>query len=395
MTAMSAPGPDFLPGLDLSRILYEEAVRPLLDEAFPGLRHAAARVGAGSEVLGFDTPRSADHEWGPRLELLLSPEDTARYGAEIHHLLAQRLPKHVRGWPTHFQRGDDPLDPVGRMQPTDGPVDHRVGVHDTEAWLAARLGSDPAPTRAAPTVRQWLAMPQQRLAEVTGGAVFHDGPGVLTAVRERLAWYPEQVWRYLLACQWQRLSQEEAFVGRCAEVGDELGSAVVAGRLVRDLMRLCLLLERRYAPYSKWLGSAFARLPVAGELAPVLRAALTAPDQPARERHLCDAYEAVAALQNATGLADPVDPARRPYHGRPFLVLHAERFSRALARTVTHPELRRLPLTGAVDQWADSTDFLGLPTPIHAAVDALVRPPAAVSEPTHGGSSAASQRETG
>ncbi|WP_041254436.1 hypothetical protein [Frankia sp. EAN1pec] len=46
--------PRFLPGLQLCRLFYTEAVRPLLEQAFPGLRHAAARVGPGSEVLGFD-----------------------------------------------------------------------------------------------------------------------------------------------------------------------------------------------------------------------------------------------------------------------------------------------------------------------------------------------------
>ncbi|MFE6917327.1 hypothetical protein [Streptomyces rubiginosohelvolus] len=41
------------------------------------------------------------------------------------------------------------------------------------------------------------------------------------------------------------------------------------------------------------------------------------------------------------------------------------------ARTVTDPDLRDLPLTGGVDQWADSTDFLGRPEAVRAAVDAL------------------------
>ncbi|MHC3820087.1 DUF4037 domain-containing protein [Streptomyces sp. DT9] len=346
----------FLPGLELSRILYEEAVRPVLDAAFPGLPYAAARIGPGSEVLGFDTARSADHDWGPRLDLFLAADDVAAHGEAIGRLLADRLPKEIRGWPTHFRPADDPLDPVGHMAATDGPVNHRVAVHDPGGWLTREAGFDAS--AAEPSVRDWLAMPQQRLAGITGGAVFHDGPGLLTAARRRLARYPEQVWRYLLACQWQRISQEEAFVGRCAEVGDELGSAVVAARQVRDLMRLSLLLERRYAPYSKWLGSAFAQLDAADALLPFLRGALAATGHPERERHLCDAYRAVAVRQNESGLIDPVDPSPRPYHGRPFLVLHAERFARPLAASVTDPELRDRPLTGSVDQWADSTDLL-------------------------------------
>ncbi|WP_306746475.1 DUF4037 domain-containing protein [Saccharothrix yanglingensis] len=65
--------------------------------------------------------------------------------------------------------------------------------------------------------------------------------------------------RHVLACQWLRVSQEEGVRGPLREVGDELGSAVVAARLVRDLMRPRLLLDRRYPPHSKWPGIAFAR----------------------------------------------------------------------------------------------------------------------------------------
>ena len=61
-------------------------------------------------------------------------------------------------------------------------------------------------------------MPQQRLLEITRGAVFHDPRGELAAVRDALAWYPDDVWYYVLACQWHRIGEEEAFVGRCAEL---------------------------------------------------------------------------------------------------------------------------------------------------------------------------------
>jgi Domain of unknown function (DUF4037) len=321
-------------------MLYEEAVRPLLAEVFPDLRYAAARVGKGSEVLGFDTERSADHEWGPRLDLFLDPGAAAKHGAEIRRVLADRLPNEILGWPTSFRESDDPLDPVGRMELVDGPVNHRVLVHDVGSWFTTHLGVTAQPGEIG--TREWLRIPQQRLAEATGGAVFRDDSGDLTQARRRLEWYPDQVWRYLLARRWDSISEEEAFVGRCAEVGDDLGSAVVAARLVRNLMRLCLLLERRYAPYSKWLGSAYAQLPVAERLTPMLRGAIAATDHAARERCLCDAYEVVGELQNAAGLAEPVDPARRRYHGRPYLVVHAERFARALQQTITDPELRGL-----------------------------------------------------
>jgi hypothetical protein len=157
------------------------------------------------------------------------------------------------------------------MAPADGPVRHRVEVTDLGTWAEGVLGVDP---RGELTTLDWLAVPAQRLAEVTGGAVFTDGLGELGPARERLAWYPPDVWRFLLAGQWQRIAQEEPLPGRCAEVGDELGSRLVTARLVRELVRLALLQERTYAPYGKWLGTAFARSPAAARLGPALSAAL-------------------------------------------------------------------------------------------------------------------------
>lgn len=360
---------EFLSGLALSRLLYADAVLPILTQAYPDLPHSAALLGAGSEVLGFDSARSTDHDWGPRLLLFLAPEDVAAHGAEIHRLLAERLPKELRGYPTHFRMANER---VGHMDRTDGPVNHRVLTLDVGSWLKGQLGVDP--TAGSLTLRDWLSVPQQRLAEVTGGEVFHDGLGTLGAARARLAWYPDQVWRYLLACQWQRISQEEAFVGRCAEAGDPLGSAVVAGRLVRDLMRLCLLLGRRYAPYSKWLGSAFGQLPAAETLTPLLQAALAAAGYRERAEHLCHAYEIVATLHNEAGLTAPLATTCRRYHDRPYRVLFAERFAEAMADTITDPALRSLPRVGGVDQWADSTDFIGEQALRQAVVTALPRP---------------------
>lgn len=349
--------PHFLPGLDLSRALYEEAVAPLLD----GTPHAAALLGAGSEVLGLDGPRSTDHDWGPRLQLFL-PTDHAR----VHALLSRHLPEHVRGRPIRFLPfPDDP----GSSRPTGSPAGrHRVEVVEPGAWLIDRLGFDP---RNGVRTTDWLATPTQRLAEVTAGTVFHDDLGVLGTARSALEWYPDDVWRYVLACQWRRVAQEEPFVGRCAEAGDTLGERMVAARLVRDLMRLCLLLCRRYPPYSKWLGSAFSALPEAAEVEPALQEVLTSAT-PTTE--LPRAYRLVADLQNRTGLARPRSTNTRPFHSRPYPVLGAGRFVDALMERVEDPELTGRPLVGAIDQYVDNTDALTRPATfrgVAAAVDDL------------------------
>ena len=53
-----------------------------------------------------------------------------------------------------------------------------------------------------------------------------------------------------------------------------------------------------------------------------------------------------------------VEPTTRPFYGRPYRVLMAERFVEACLERVDDPLLGRLPLVGSVDQVADSTDLL-------------------------------------
>jgi hypothetical protein len=354
--------PQFVPGLQLAREFYAEAVHPLLEAHFPQLQYAAALLGPGSEVAGFDTERSTDHDWGPRLQVFLSAEDAARHAPAITAALADRLPASFRGYPVAF--------PVTR-EPS-GPPRHHVEVADLGAWLTGRLGFDP---RHAVTLPDWLATPAQRLLEITAGAVFHDEPGELTRARTRLEWYPRDVWLYLLACQWQRIAQEEAFPGRCAEAGDDLGSAVVTARLARDLMRLCLLMHRRYPPYSKWLVTAFARLPAATGLAASLAAAMSATDWHTRQRNLCAAYQAVAEMHNQSRFTAPLDTGTRWFHDRPYQVIDAARFTTALLEVIADPQIRTLPPIGAIDQFTDSTDATGNMSFLRR-ISTAVQPPA-------------------
>lgn len=318
--------PDFLPGIELARGYYEDVVGPLID-ATP---HAAGRLGWGSDVLGFDTERSTDHGWGPHLHVFVAADDVNAVRVRIR----DGLPDNYRGWATRF--GWDDIAPRCWVE-----------VFTLDAWLPGHFACDPRPT---PSPLQWLVLPQQLILEVVGGGLFHDDVGSLTSLREELAWYPHDVWLWLLACQWKRIGQEEAFVGRTAEVGDDLGSSVLAARLSRDVMRLCFLIERRYAPYSKWFGTAFSQLDAASDVGRSLE-----------EGDLGGAYEAVARRHNALGVTDALEPTLRPFYGRPYPVIFAERFAAACLERIQDPWLRSLPPIGAIDQWCDSTDVLSKP----------------------------------
>ena len=89
----------FIPGLELSRRFYYEAVKPILAEEFPHLKISAARLGNGSDVLGYDTLLSTDHDWGPRLQLFLHDKDYEQFHAELTERLRHRLPRRFLGFP--------------------------------------------------------------------------------------------------------------------------------------------------------------------------------------------------------------------------------------------------------------------------------------------------------
>ena len=126
-------------------------------------------------------------------------------------------------------------------------------------------------------------------------------------------------------------------------------------------MRLCFLQERRYAPYSKWLGSAFRQLQAFDTLEDPLLEVLAAVDYETREAALIEVVTKLAARHNALGITEPVDESVGIFHDRPFRVLGSGRFVEACLGRVSDPWLRSLPLTGAIDQFVDSTDVLSKP----------------------------------
>ncbi len=303
----------FVAGQELSRRFYAEAVRPMLVTHFPDLAHSAALLGRGSEVLGYDDAMSGDHNWEPRVIIFLRENDHASVGDAVTELVGDATLREFAGRPSEV----------------------------TVTALADYVGRQLDLDLSQPiTARDWLTLPEQRLIMVTAGAVFHDEVG-LQDVRDRLAYYPRDVWLYLMISAWWRIHPENNLVGRTGYAGDELGSALLGARLVHDIMTLAFLLERRYAPYKKWFGTAFSRLDCAAALGPVLTRVLRAERWPDREAALMEAYDQLGSLHNALGVTPPVETETVQLWDRPFRVRWPNVLD-PLAATISDPEVRAI-----------------------------------------------------
>lgn len=245
-------------------------------------------------------------------------------------------------------------------RPLSGPVKHRIIPITVRNFVRVQLGYDLTQPLAA---ADWLTFPSHALGELIAGEVYQDEVGELTDIRTRFSWYPHDVWLYLLASGWQRIGQEEHLMPRAGFVGDEMGSALIGSRLVRDVMNLCFLLEKQYAPYPKWFGTAFQRLRSAQELGPLLWRAQQASTWTERSEALAQAYEALARLQNELQVCQSLPETVSSFYDRPFPVIHGERFAQALVEQITDPAVRQIAtqsLIGSINQWSDNTDMEGI-----------------------------------
>jgi hypothetical protein len=345
---------NFVSGLDLNRSFYREIIRNLLAKHFPEIKYSAGLIGYGSDVLGYDTPISADHEWGPRMLLFLSKPDYQECGDKIDQMFRNNLPASFQGYSTNFSAKTGG---VRRQESTESKeIDHKIWIQTVESFLKYSLAIDSLNDLEP---RDWLTFPEQRLLEITSGEVFFDGLNELHNMRQTLSYYPRDVWLSMMGAMWSAISQEEAFVGRCGDVGDEIGSRLAAARQVQRLMRLCFLIERRYAPYSKWFGTAFNRLDCASALNPILQNVLEANDWKTRELPLVEAYQFVAAMHNDLKITEPLSTDSSNYYGRPYQVIFTDRIAAAIHKEIRHPQIKGLPPNlGSINEIVNNIDVL-------------------------------------
>ena len=206
------------------------------------------------------------------------------------------------------------------------------------------------------TSLDWLAFSEHRLLSLVSGKLFVDKLNI----REQTAkinFYPDDVRLYLIASQWELISSEQAFVKRCGEVGDEIGSQIICARIAERLMRLCFLYKGKYAPYSKWFGTAFNKLDIDENIKIKLNAVLQTNDLIERETNLVEAQALVADLHNASRFTDEVDYSIETYFGRDIKVIFADKFVDATIEELKGSIFENIPLIGTMSQFGGLSSF--------------------------------------
>ena len=344
-------------GADLARSYFEEVVEPLLAARFDDLPFAAGRFGGGSDVLGLDDATSRDHDWGLRLSLLVPPSAVNAVESELE----RSLPSTFRGLPTRFAFTGETTER------------HRVEVSSVSAFAHALLGFDP---RATPSVSDWLSLSGQAVLEVLGGPVFVDHTGELREVHHALAWYPDDLWRYVIACDWIRITQELPLMGRAADVNDDTGARIITARIAHVVMHLTYLLARRWPPYAKWFGTVFRTLPDTETVSAAVEELLASPDSASRHRAIAAALDALLQQQQALGLTQ-ASPSTVPFWDRPHLQVNPALISELL-EPIRDADVRTLhPGRGSIEQRTDNVDVLVDPAARRGALGCCTEQPPA------------------
>jgi hypothetical protein len=337
---------EFIPGLLLSKMFFQEVVKEILETEYPDLKYTAALIGPGSEIIGFDDIISSDHHWGLRLFLFLDSENYEEHHDTLIKLFQEKLPYEFKGHSTHWSL-PDPND-NGTQLPqkiSEGKINHRIEIHTAEQYLKALLNLENIQLNDI----DWLLLPEQKLLELTSGEIFYDTLGELAGIRDKFSYLPENVWKYKIMSEWVHIDQEIAFAGRTGEIGDELGSKIESSRLVRYIMRLAYLLEKNYISYEKWFGTAFSKLKLSKRLKPLLLSILEEKDWKKRDKLLCDAYMLLVEEQNKLKITPTIVIKPKPFFSRNMLVIDTSKIIDELKKTINSP-LDTISPIGSVDQ---------------------------------------------
>lgn len=263
-------------GLDLCEAFYNEFGKPMIATRFSNYVNqiAVGLVGEGSECFGFDDEISRDHDFGPGFCMFLTDEIYDQIGEELQKEY-DKLPKTYKG--------------ITRVVSDKAPK--RVGVLKIGDFYNRLIALEDVPV----SNNQWLFLEDYQLATATNGRVFVDDCGEFTRIRKGLlSYYPEEVRIRKIARTAALMAQTGQYnYRRMLQRGDTVTAVIALGDFVNQCLSMLYLLNRRYAPFYKWMHRGAKNLPIANGVVVLLEklSLLTVGDS-----HIPEIIEEIVAL---------------------------------------------------------------------------------------------------
>ena len=305
-------------GLELSREYFFRAAAPELRREFLELypRLAAGLAGNGSECFGYDDEISRDHDWGVDFYIWTEENDKGF------------IPS-LRDWKNEFFKRCPPEFPRKRSG-----YGARIGAMTRGEFYSGLIGAPEGPK----TIAEWLRAPEENFAMSVNGAVFMDGPGMFTQIRDYLlGYFPEDIRLKRIAAKCMALAQTGQYNHeRTAKRRDWVTLRTVLSKFTDAAIALAFLLNKVYRPYYKWAFRALSGLPAPGnETARLLMkiaesGGLDDASFSARQRHILELCEVFTRALKTQGLSCSNDF---------FLASHGEE----IQRRIKDEFLRSLP----------------------------------------------------
>ena len=303
-------------GMELARRFYKEYGQAMIHEGFAEYedRITAGLVGRGSQCYGFDDPLSRDHDFGPDFCIWLDDDLYDEIGDKLQEAY-DRLPAEFMG----FSRVT--------VIPPDGK---RAGVMRTWEFYARILDvseefllsyidisckrrhlceedkkPEPGITAGVETGRVeeecnrmelafFGTVDEANLSQCTNGEIFKEGTGDFARIREGLKYYPDHIWKRKIAQELHYSAQMGQYnYVRMLKRGEKVASEIALSGYMEHTMKLVYLLNRKYAPYYKWLHRGMADLEKAAVIMDIFNAVY---DMPKGDERIRMTTEIVAAI---------------------------------------------------------------------------------------------------
>ena len=234
--------------LDKCRFFYEKYGRKMIHEKFREYenRIAVGVVGEGSDCFGYDDDYSTDHDYGIGFCMWLSEHDYEKIGYLLqkeYKCLMLTHEKDIHELFGYIPNGNIFLSGRRGVYPVNGFYERILGIkikNKTEFLI---------------NEEDWMKIPEEKLATAVNGQIFRDDEGTFSFLREKIkSYYPKKIWMLRLAEQIHIFSQNGQYnYARMMARKDYLTADICAAQAEKSAMSVVYLLNKKYAPYYKWM----------------------------------------------------------------------------------------------------------------------------------------------